>query len=357
MNETQMNAAKEIMTEWLSHPQELGKAPSKVECAGEFDLDDLHYYIFRYKKSLVGKWLLGVCGGYQGDGLGHCGHIYSKMEAYDPATAQEKAVALVQEVRSLWMDEEHQQRPKPNPFLGFVLLATPEWDVENYRQTLKDDWDIDCTIESREDGSFALGFHVEGVAVAMLIEAPVPDHEAEYNAQSNFMKPKEAMEAARKHTAHIVVSVMHNNQRDLKKRGELFAKIVSTCLKAPNALGVYANGTVMLPDYYLAVAEDMKNGTFPLLDLVFVGICQSEKGISGYTRGLRCFGHEELEIVDSAQSPSDIHMMLINVVDYIVNGNAILCDGQTLGYTADQKLPITKSAGVNMEGETLKIGF
>ena len=39
-----MNAAMESLTEWLAHPAELGKAPAKIECAGEFDLHDLHYY-------------------------------------------------------------------------------------------------------------------------------------------------------------------------------------------------------------------------------------------------------------------------------------------------------------------------
>ena len=37
MNQTQMNAAMKSLTEWLSHPAELGKAPAKIECAGEFD--------------------------------------------------------------------------------------------------------------------------------------------------------------------------------------------------------------------------------------------------------------------------------------------------------------------------------
>ena len=68
----QQTCALQSMTEWLAHPQELGKKPSSIELAGEFDLYDLHYYIFRYKKSILGKWLLGVCGGYEKDELEHC---------------------------------------------------------------------------------------------------------------------------------------------------------------------------------------------------------------------------------------------------------------------------------------------
>ena len=84
MMNQQQNAAMEAMAEWLSHPEELGKAPARIEPAGEFDLHDMHYYMFKYKKGLLGKWLLGVCGGYEPEEKEHCGHVYSEMEPYDP---------------------------------------------------------------------------------------------------------------------------------------------------------------------------------------------------------------------------------------------------------------------------------
>lgn len=77
----QREAATKAMADWLSHPNELGKAPSKIKIAEEFDLHGMHYYIFKYKRSLVGKWLLGVCGGYEDNELEHCGHIYSEALA------------------------------------------------------------------------------------------------------------------------------------------------------------------------------------------------------------------------------------------------------------------------------------
>ena len=102
----QQEAAAAAMTEWLAHPQELGKSPAKLELAGEFDLHDMHYYIFKYKKSLLGKWLVGVCGGYEDAGtLEHCGHIFSEMEPYDPDTALEKCQAMVEMIRGYWMKQ------------------------------------------------------------------------------------------------------------------------------------------------------------------------------------------------------------------------------------------------------------
>ena len=82
MNE-QQKAATEVMEEWLSHPDELGKKPAKLEIAGEFDLHDLHYYIFKFKKSLWGSWKVAVCGGYEGDGLGHQKQILCQLGLCD----------------------------------------------------------------------------------------------------------------------------------------------------------------------------------------------------------------------------------------------------------------------------------
>ena len=49
MNEKQLQAAEKNMLDWLADPHELGKKPYRMEPAGEFELHDLHYYIFRFK--------------------------------------------------------------------------------------------------------------------------------------------------------------------------------------------------------------------------------------------------------------------------------------------------------------------
>ena len=105
MNIEQMNAAKESMIDWLSHPNELGKPPAMIECAGTFDLHDMHYYIFKFKKRKLGAWLLGVCGGYIDDELEHCGHVFSDMQEYYEKTAVIQATGMVEMIRSYWMNE------------------------------------------------------------------------------------------------------------------------------------------------------------------------------------------------------------------------------------------------------------
>ena len=50
-------------------------------------------------------------------------------------------------------------------------------------------------------------------------------------------------------------------------------------------------------------------------------------------------------------------MLLLNIAGYIIQEDVTLQDGETLGYTAEQKLPITRSQGINVEGMSLKIEF
>lgn len=58
MNKEQLYAAQTAMIEWLSDPHELGKKPFKIECAGEFDFNEMHYYIFNSKRRCLVNGLL-----------------------------------------------------------------------------------------------------------------------------------------------------------------------------------------------------------------------------------------------------------------------------------------------------------
>lgn len=104
MNKEQLNAARQAMIEWLSDPHELGKKPAKIECAGEFDYNEMHYYIFKFKGGLFGKWLVGVCGGYEDDDLDHCGHVFSDMQEYNEVSAQNECIAMVEKIMAYWIE-------------------------------------------------------------------------------------------------------------------------------------------------------------------------------------------------------------------------------------------------------------
>lgn len=101
----QQEAARAAMIRWLANPAELGRPPKKCELAGEFSLHGMMYYIFRFKKSTFGRWLVGVSGGYETGSMEHCGHVFSEFCEYSGQTAQQHSIDMVESLRSYWTEQ------------------------------------------------------------------------------------------------------------------------------------------------------------------------------------------------------------------------------------------------------------
>lgn len=362
MKKEQLNAATKSMIEWLSHPAELGKAPAKIECAGEFDLHEMHYYIFKYKKSMLGKWLMGVCGGYEDDGLEHCGHVFSEMEEYTEATAVEQATALVEYMREYYMNkakEAEERKENAGTFINYVLLSEAKWDKAALLRDLKETWDIeDESPEDNEDDerddTFIITYQGAMLAIS-LMPGPIPDGEAEIMAERNFMWP-DGREKVKQHKAHILIAQL-GKELPPKESGVMLVKAVVSACKQEGVIGIYTGDIVLEPTYYLKFAEALNEDEFPITNLVWIGLHNNEKGLCGYTAGMRNFGYDEMEVLDSSVEPIELLEFLTSTANYVITEDVILQDGETIGFTADQKLPITKSQGVAVEGDSLKIEY
>lgn len=362
-NKAQKNAAQEAMAAWLAHPQELGTPPAQIECAGEFDRHGLHYYLFKYKKEPQGRWLLGVCGGYEADALEHCGHVFSEMEEYHADTAEEQAIAMVETIRSYWMEQAKQAQERqqnPGNFVNFVLLEEPVWDKDALLRELKETWQIedepDPDEEERADDedAFVLRYHGAMLAVSLMSGA-IPAEEAERCAAKNYMW-HEGVEQTRRHQAHLLVAVLGGELSPVES-GKLLVKAVSACCQQAGTLGIYANETVYPPDYYQHFSGMLKEGLFPIYNLVWFGLYRGQNGMNGYTCGLRQFGYNEIEVIDSSAEPADIGEFLSDIAHYVITEGVTLQAGETIGFSEEQKLPITQSRGVAVEGDSLKIAF
>ncbi len=105
MKEEQLLAARENMVAWLSHPNELGRVPSEIECTDEFDYEELRYYVFKFKKWKLGKWFVGISGGFEKGSLVPCGHTFSDFQIYDEKTAREECIKMVRNIMEYWKAE------------------------------------------------------------------------------------------------------------------------------------------------------------------------------------------------------------------------------------------------------------
>lgn len=90
----EINKAKLELERWLSHPNELGKKPSKIEYTNSFeDEDGIKCLIFKYKKSIFGKWLLGI--------VSESG-VFSEMQEYNKNTEIEDAKTMLEVMKNYW---------------------------------------------------------------------------------------------------------------------------------------------------------------------------------------------------------------------------------------------------------------
>ena len=72
--------------------------------------------------------------------------------------------------------------------------------------------------------------------------------------------------------------------------------------------------------------------TYPILDWIYFGLYQTEKGMNGYTYGMTAFGKDEIEVLESAAAPAELHEFLFDIASYVLRDDVLLKDG-AVSYT------------------------
>ena len=245
-------------------------------------------------------------------------------------------------------------------FTGFVLLSKGEWDKDQFIRDMKEKWDIaveeyDASEEKDDD---ALVFEVgDMLAAVSLATYPIPNGEAEGNAENNYMW-QDAVKVAKEHCAHLMVAVL-GKEEDLLEKGKLFTKVVAACCRQNYATGIYTSGVVFEPRFYEGFAEQMSDDELPISNWIWFGLWRDEHGMNGYTYGMASFGKDEMEVLGTNAKPSDLRDFLASFASYVLENDVELHDGETIGFSADDKHTITRSPGVGLPEEqmTLKISW
>lgn len=115
-------------------------------------------------------------------------------------------------------------------------------------------------------------------------------------------------------------------------------------------------GLISDRDNALLVAFTVHNG-IAFRDMQAINSKGTAAGCGGYTYGLHAFGMDELEVPGTAAEPADVRTFLFDIVYYVLSGPVVLHNGETIGFSAQQRLAITRSPGVALDGMTLKIEY
>jgi hypothetical protein len=166
------------------------------------------------------------------------------------------------------------------------------------------------------------------------------------------------LEEVKEHKGHLIVSIMQGSD-DVVKRYKIFTSVICSLLHTNKAIGVYMGNQTLLitKGDYLQLAEGMSDEWYPLNLWLYFGFGRDNDKNSGYTYGLKEFNKCELEIVGSARKLEDIMAFLFNMTHYVLDFNVEFQDGQTCGLSESERIGITLSKGVFVDGETFKLAY
>ena len=155
-----------------------------------------------------------------------------------------------------------------------------------------------------------------------------------------------------------MVAVLGEEEK-LLERGKLFTKAMAVCCKQKYATGVYTSGVVFEPRFYEGFADMLKEDELPIFNWIWFGLYRSEGGLNGYTYGMDVFGKDEMEVLNANAEPGDLRDFLASLASYVLACDVTLKDGETIGFSADDKHTITRSPGISLPEEqmTLKISY
>ena len=290
-------------------------------------------------------------------------HLADSFEEFIRGLEHESLYDPDEDAEGLEDDADEEETDHKGSFAGSVLLSKAEWDKEQLIRDLREEWGIvdeepDEGDEDVENSDDAVVMRVGNMMlIVTLFHDHIPDNEAEINAENNYMWP-EAVEVAKAHKAHIMVAVLGEEEK-LLERGKLFTKAMAVCCKQKYATGVYTSGVVFEPRFYEGLADMLKKDELPIFNWVWFGLYRSEGGLNGYTYGMDVFGKEEMEVLNTDAEPEELRDFLASLASYVLACDVTLQDGETIGFSADDKHTITRSPGVSLPEEqmTLKIGY
>ena len=219
-------------------------------------------------------------------------------------------------------DEDESDRT--GVFTGFVLLSrengTKSSSSGTCRKSGTSPWMNTTPVRRRPMTPWCLRWAICWPP-SVWLNTPIPDGEAEANAENNYMW-EDAVKVAKKHRAHLMVAVL-GKEEDLLEKGKLFTKVVAACCRQEYATGIYTSGVVFEPRFYEGFADMMQEDELPNFNWIWFGLWRDENGMNGYTYGMASFGKDEMEVLGTDAKPSDLR-------DFLASP-CLLCAGERCG--------------------------
>ncbi len=254
------------------------------------------------------------------------------------------------------------KKPETTPESN-LLLAMPMFNngesfyIDKVIAYLASDWGVHVTDIDRSSETVSFTIQDELVILAKM-PAPIPWGDIEGTAQYAY-NWSSALKDLEKHNSHVLVTILSSNTSQ-KERFTILTKVLAAILAtSDDCIGIYqGTQSLLIPkDQYLDSAEALKQNFVPLDLWVYIGMRRGAETNSAYSYGLKAFGKMEMEFIDAPMDLEELHHFISQICGYVINSDVTFKNGETLGFTAEQKIKITQSKGTFVEGESFKLTF
>jgi hypothetical protein len=228
--------------------------------------------------------------------------------------------------------------------IAVVLLGDDEpISVEAITRDIESRWtDLPYATAAEEDDR-TISFHLGSLGVAVgSMPAPWPWSELEGPCSTSLLWPTAAAEL-KPLQYHWIVTVRDPAMPPVPLAlmlTKVTASILATC---PSAVGVYWDSTLVLPKELLVEGAEASSLRDPPLEMwVDFRVGWGGRGTSsGFTQGLRALGHMDFETQGAPESPAQLRERLVALAHYVVVGNGVIRDGNTVGKDARKRIRVS----------------
>jgi len=190
--------------------------------------------------------------------------------------------------------------------------------------------------------------------------APIPNGEAEENADRNFLWPNGRNDAA-KHLSHVIVTNFGAGDQTPIQSAIAVSRLALVALKLFDGIGVYwGNGSVCNSrEVFEQFCENMSEEHLPVpawLRFQLVNVSDDVVGL--YTLGMSQFGLMDIEVDRCKREPQDLFEFVADIAHYLIQSGPVIADGNTVGGSADERILVHHRASmIDQHRRVYKIVF
>ena len=243
----------------------------------------------------------------------------------------------------------------------FVLCRTSEpGDLSRANEVVAEVFGRGYSVDIAKENIVTImrGDNTVGLLAHMSI--PIPDHEAEDNADGNFLWPNGKEEAA-KHRSHVIVTNVGGGDQEPIESAVTVARLALAALKIFDGIGVYWGnaGVCNSREVFEDFCEDMSEENVPVPVLLrFQLVRASDDEIGLYTLGMSQFGLMEIEVDGARMQAQDLFESICNIAHYLIQSGPVIEDGNTVGGSEDERILVQhRQSMIDQSRRVYKIVF